>query len=116
MPQIGPMEILVVSVLALIVFGPNKLPDMARTAGAFLKQVRSMADDVKDEFKGGFDVDDEPDDDEVAGLDDEGVSQQSGARGPAGESPNGQRDLPADHPVAEAIKGEREPKQTGGES
>ncbi len=50
MPQIGPLEIMVVSVLALIVFGPQKLPELARSAGKGLKQLRSMAQEVKSEF------------------------------------------------------------------
>ena len=61
------MEIMVVAVLALIVFGPDKLPEIARTVGGFMKQLRAMADDVKQEFS-EFEVGDEPDDDEVAAL------------------------------------------------
>ena len=61
------MEIMVVGVLALIVFGPDKLPEIARTVGGFMKQLRAMADDVKQEFS-EFEVGDEPDDDEVAAL------------------------------------------------
>ena len=33
MPQIGPLEILVVLVVALVVFGPNKLPELGRQVG-----------------------------------------------------------------------------------
>lgn len=50
MPQIGPMEILVVGVLALLVFGPEKLPEMARTAGRALHQLKNMAADAKSQF------------------------------------------------------------------
>ncbi len=50
MPQIGPMEILVVGVLALMVFGPEKLPGMARSAGKALNQVKKMASEAKSEF------------------------------------------------------------------
>lgn len=50
MPQIGPMEILVVGILALMVFGPDKLPDMARSVGRFMKQVKTMASEAKTEF------------------------------------------------------------------
>lgn len=55
MPQIGPLEILIVSVLALIVFGPQKLPDLARSAGKGLSQMRSMAEQIKADFENGFD-------------------------------------------------------------
>lgn len=64
MPSLGPLEVLVVAVLALIVFGPERLPDIARTVGRTLAQLRRMAADVKDEFSAGLDMDlveDEPD-------------------------------------------------------
>jgi len=61
MPQIGPLEILVIAAIALIVFGPEKLPEIARTIGRTANQLRRMASDVKDEFQFGLDdVDDEP--------------------------------------------------------
>ena len=50
MPQIGPLEILVVAVLALIVFGPERLPDMARSLAKGVTQLKRMASDVKSEF------------------------------------------------------------------
>jgi sec-independent protein translocase protein TatA len=50
MPQIGPLEILVVGVLALLVFGPEKLPEMGRSLGKGLTQLKRMASDVKSEF------------------------------------------------------------------
>ncbi|MGH2700792.1 MAG: Sec-independent protein translocase protein TatB [Actinomycetota bacterium] len=134
MPQIGPMEILVVSVLGLIVFGPDKLPEIARTVGAFMRQLRSMADDVKQEFSDGLEVADEPDDEELAAItqeddaadvggSDEGPTEEEPAEeGPAQaepaseESSNGRREPPPDHPVAEAIKSERDVKGSGREA
>lgn len=56
MPSIGPLEIMVVGVLALIVFGPNKLPEMARTLGQGLAQLKRMASDVKGEFDLGMEA------------------------------------------------------------
>ena len=50
MPQIGPLEILIVGVLALLVFGPEKLPEMARSVGKGLSQMKSMASEMKSEF------------------------------------------------------------------
>ena len=62
MPEIGPMELLVVAMVALIVFGPEKLPDMARKAGNFVADLRRMASDVRSEFddvRSEFDDDDD---------------------------------------------------------
>jgi Tat protein translocase TatB subunit len=62
MPQIGPLEIFVVAAVALIVFGPQKLPEIARTIGRFMSEARRMANEVKSEFEAGIDADDAPED------------------------------------------------------
>ena len=51
MPQIGPLEILFVGVLALMIFGPEKLPEMGRTIGKHLGQLKGIAAGVKSEFE-----------------------------------------------------------------
>ena len=57
MPQIGPLEILVVAMLALIVFGPEKLPGMLRSVGKTLGELRRMASEVKSDFESGLEDD-----------------------------------------------------------
>jgi len=59
MPQIGPLEILVVMVVALLVFGPEKLPEMARNLGRTASQLKRMAQDMKDDFSTALDDDEE---------------------------------------------------------
>lgn len=46
----GLPEIAVIMVVALLVFGPEKLPDLARQAGQFVRTLRRMADTAKDDF------------------------------------------------------------------
>ena len=48
MPNIGPMEIAIVLIIALVVFGPSKLPELGKSAG---KGFREFKDSVtgKDE-------------------------------------------------------------------
>ena len=65
MPQIGPLEILIIAVVALIVFGPERLPEIARKIGSAAGEMRRMASEVQDEFQSGLDDPDE--DDEVEG-------------------------------------------------
>ncbi|HYO60601.1 MAG TPA: twin-arginine translocase TatA/TatE family subunit [Actinomycetota bacterium] len=60
MPQIGPLEILVVGVLALLVFGPERLPEMARSLGKGMTQLKRMASDAKAEFDMGLAAADDP--------------------------------------------------------
>ena len=59
MPQIGPLEIMLVGIVALLVFGPEKLPEMARTVGRTANQLRRMAADLKEEFNAELEDDDE---------------------------------------------------------
>jgi sec-independent protein translocase protein TatA len=54
MPQVGPLEILIVGVLALLVFGPERLPEIGRSLGKGLTQLKRMASDVKSEFDFGL--------------------------------------------------------------
>jgi len=60
MPNIGPLEIAIVLIVALIILGPKKLPDMGRSLGKGMR-----------EFKGaisGDSKDDHHDDDESPAL------------------------------------------------
>lgn len=54
------MEILVVSVIALIVFGPQRLPEIARSLGRALSEFKRQASDIRSEFESSLEVDDEP--------------------------------------------------------
>jgi sec-independent protein translocase protein TatA len=40
MPSIGPMELLIVLGLALIVFGPKRLPDLGRSLGNGMREFK----------------------------------------------------------------------------
>jgi TatA/E family protein of Tat protein translocase len=44
---IGTSELMVVLVVALMVFGPRKLPELGRSLGQALHQVRSASNDFK---------------------------------------------------------------------
>ena len=43
-------EIFVVGVVAMLVFGPDKLPDFARQAGKFVRTARRMVENAKDDL------------------------------------------------------------------
>jgi sec-independent protein translocase protein TatA len=40
-PGIGPMELIIVVVIALVVFGPKKLPDLGRSLGKGMREFKS---------------------------------------------------------------------------
>jgi sec-independent protein translocase protein TatA len=43
--QVGPLELLVVGIIALLVLGPAKLPDAARAVGKGMREFRTALDD-----------------------------------------------------------------------
>jgi sec-independent protein translocase protein TatB len=48
--QIGPAEIAVILFIALLVFGPQRLPEVGRQVGAAVRELRRMQDTVKGEL------------------------------------------------------------------
>ena len=50
MPQLGPAEVLVILVVALLVFGPKRLPEVGRQVGRGLRELRKIQDTVRDEI------------------------------------------------------------------
>ncbi len=56
--NIGPMELMIILVLALIVFGPQRLPEIGRSIGRSLREFRRASDEIRGEIE--RDLDDEP--------------------------------------------------------
>lgn len=52
MPNIGPAELIVILIVALVVFGPRKLPELGKSLGAGLREFRKSTQGLKDEFEG----------------------------------------------------------------
>jgi sec-independent protein translocase protein TatA len=53
LPGIGPMELIVVLVIALIIFGPKKLPDLGRSIGSGMREFKNSVtggDDDREEL------------------------------------------------------------------
>jgi Tat protein translocase TatB subunit len=48
--NVGPAEILVILVVALIVFGPKRLPEVGRQVGAAVRELRRMQHTVRAEL------------------------------------------------------------------
>lgn len=47
----GPLELVVIAALALIVFGPDKLPEIAQQVGRAIREIRRMSSEVTDEIQ-----------------------------------------------------------------
>ncbi len=52
---IGGQEIVIIGVLFLVIFGPSKLPQMARDLGRFVSDARRSMDEFKGELLSGDD-------------------------------------------------------------
>ncbi|MGH9032201.1 MAG: Sec-independent protein translocase subunit TatA/TatB [Acidimicrobiia bacterium] len=67
MPQVGPLEILVIFVVALLVFGPKEIPKVARQAAKGWREVQrfqaSLRRDIDDVLR---DIDEEEEHDTPA--------------------------------------------------
>lgn len=48
---IGIQEFLLIFVVALVIFGPDRLPDFARQAGRMVRQVRQLSRQARDDIR-----------------------------------------------------------------
>ena len=49
--DVGPFEIITIAVVALLIFGPDKLPKLAADAARLLREVRRLATGARQELK-----------------------------------------------------------------
>jgi sec-independent protein translocase protein TatA len=55
MPNIGPLEIIIVLVIVLLIFGPKRLPDLGRSLGRGMREFKdSVTGKDKDEEPAGI--------------------------------------------------------------
>jgi sec-independent protein translocase protein TatB len=96
--SLGPEKIILILVVALIVFGPQRLPEIARQVGAAMRELRRMQDTVRSEMEQVLRPDFEPQraDDEYASIEESdhaalppGSGSTQTAPTGAGENPNG---------------------------
>ena len=64
MVNVGPLEILLVAIIALIVLGPARLPEMARSVGKGMREFRSALTSAGDDDDDHFDQDEEDEEEE----------------------------------------------------
>jgi sec-independent protein translocase protein TatA len=84
---IGPQELLLILVIALIVVGPRKLPEIGRSLGKGLREVRKAQDEVRKTIQ--------------VNLDDEPAAPTRTRTGPS-TPPPGEEGAPAETPAAAA--------------
>jgi sec-independent protein translocase protein TatA len=92
-PNIGPLEIAIVLIIALLVFGPKKLPDLGRSLGRGIS-----------EFREGLNNIGQPDDDE----DDADEAEPAELTPPPADEHN---PLPGEEPEVTEVTGEVVPEK-----
>ncbi len=58
--NLGPMELAVIALVALVVLGPQRLPDAMRQAGKAVSEVRRWSSEVQTQVRSAIDVDPAP--------------------------------------------------------
>lgn len=97
---IGMPELILLFVLALLIFGPKKLPEIGKQLGRALGELRRASEDLKEGWAS-----------EVAAVDERPPSQQTAPPPeppPASPPPSPEPSTPAPEPAA--AEGERPPK------
>lgn len=49
--DIGPLELVALIILAILVFGPEKLPKMIQDVGGFIRKIREFSDSAKEDIR-----------------------------------------------------------------
>ena len=52
--NVGPMEVLIILVAALLILGPKRLPEAARQMGKAMSEFRRVSSDLQNEVKTAF--------------------------------------------------------------
>ncbi|PNY80603.1 Sec-independent protein translocase subunit TatA/TatB [Deinococcus koreensis] len=56
MPNLGAPELIIILLVALVVFGPRKLPELGKSLGHGLREFRKHTSGITEEFKAGLDT------------------------------------------------------------
>ena len=57
--NIGPWELVLVLVIALIIFGPGKLPEVAKSVGKGINEFKKASNEVKQQVQEAVSLDDD---------------------------------------------------------
>lgn len=60
MPSVGPLEIIVLIVLALVFFGAKRLPELGKGIGQGIREFKKASKDLKAELDDSFKDDPKP--------------------------------------------------------
>jgi sec-independent protein translocase protein TatA len=80
MPNIGPMELIIVLVIVLVIFGPKKLPGLGRSLGTSMREFKDSITGKDDEksIAAADDEDDQDDEPKSSKQHDDAISRPRG--------------------------------------
>jgi sec-independent protein translocase protein TatB len=101
--NIGPPELIVILLVALLIVGPKRLPEVGKSVGRALREIRRQTDEVRSSFELNLDDEDEDHDQDepvrdvtegepmapVEGDDDQGWDAAAWDHTEPGEAPDG---------------------------
>ncbi|HEU4741065.1 MAG TPA: twin-arginine translocase TatA/TatE family subunit [Meiothermus sp.] len=58
--NLGMPEILIILVVALLLFGPRKLPELGRSLGQSIREFKKGAQSIREEFESTVSLEDKP--------------------------------------------------------
>lgn len=91
-PNVGPLEIAIVLIIALIVFGPKRLPELGKSLGKGINEFRDGLNKV------GKDDEDDDDDDDSDGAEPAALTPPPGAEPEVTEIINDENRAAGDEP------------------
>lgn len=74
---IGFQELIIIAIIALLIVGPKKLPDLAKTLGKGIRDFKNATEGVAEDLKDALKEDDKPNPD--GGLKDSLLLKKSGS-------------------------------------
>jgi Tat protein translocase TatB subunit len=115
--NVGPAELMIILVLALLVLGPKKLPEVSRQIGKGIREFRRVSDEVRGEVEHAMTLDDdEPEQAMTLDGQSEHETVPLPEQSPPGQSPNGNASASVkDEPhagTAELAEGQPPPERT----
>jgi len=106
--NIGPTELIVILVIALIVFGPKRLPEISKTVGKSLREFRKATEGIRGQIEEGLSGDEEDEEQETA-------TGQPGDTPSTGTVPQAEQpEQPDTTPFIETVPQANQPEQADG--
>ncbi|PJN22686.1 sec-independent translocase [Kitasatospora sp. CB02891] len=100
--DIGGLEVLTIAIMAIVIFGPDKLPKLIQDTMSFIRKIRSFADNAKEDIRSELGP-------EFQNFDFEDLNPKTFVRKQLlgdGEDPLGLKDLKDSVDIKSALNGE----------